>query len=119
MSALAPSRWLLALAAFALGSILTLAAVAGVFYVASDFTKPSPPSSDSTPVYPRPEFSRRVMGKTEAEVIQAVGKPDETSQDNESRYWHFKKRTRDPLTGGEDSDVQVVIKDGKVVNINY
>ena len=54
------------------------------------------------------------MGKPEAEVIAAVGKPDETSVDNDATYWHFKKRTRDPLTGDRDTDVQVVIKHGKV-----
>jgi hypothetical protein len=60
-----------------------------------------------------------VLGKSEEEVIDAVGRPDETSEDDDARYWHFKKRTLDPLTQEKDADVQVVIKGGKVASINY
>ena len=118
MSTLAPSRCSLALIAFALGSLSTLALVGGAYFAfnrAGQSQSPPPPS----PVYSRPEFSRLVLGKSEAEVIEAVGRPDETSEDDDARYWHFKKRTLDPLTQEKDTDVQVVIKDGKVADINY
>ena len=118
MSARAPSRWTLALFAFALGSLSTLALVGGTYYAingAQQSQSPPPPP----PVYSRPEFSRLVLGKSEAEVIEAVGRPDETSEDDDARYWHFKKRTLDPLTQEKDTDVQVVIKGGKVASINY
>ena len=117
MSDSAPSRLRLALYAFALGSLSTLAVVGGAYYAihrARQSQSPPPP-----PVYSRPEFSRLVMGKSEAEVIEAVGRPDETSEDDDARYWHFKKRTLDPLTQEKDTDVQVVIKGGKVASINY
>ena len=52
-------------------------------------------------------------------MIGAVGRPDETTEDDDARYWHFKKRTLDPLTQEKDTDVQVVIQGGKVAKINY
>jgi hypothetical protein len=116
MSAPAPSRWTLALFAFALGSLSTLALVGGAYYA---INRARQSQSPPPPVYTRPEFSRLVLGKSEAEVIEAVGRPDETSEDDDARYWHFKKRTLDPLTQEKDTDVQVVIKGGKVANINY
>jgi hypothetical protein len=119
MSTPAPSRWTLALFAFALGSLSTLALVGGAYYAISRARKSQSPPLPPPPVYSRPEFSRLVLGRSEAEVIEAVGRPDETSEDDDARYWHFKKRTLDPLTREKDTDVQVVIKGGKVVNINY
>src|SRR5215469_14735645 len=59
MPAPAPSRWTLALFAFALGSLSTLALVGGAYYAinrARQSQSPPPPR----PVYSRPEFSRRV-----------------------------------------------------------
>jgi hypothetical protein len=116
MSAPALSRWRLALFAFALGSLSTLALLGGAYYA---MNRAPQPQSPPPPVYSRPEFSRLVLGKSEAEVIEAVGRPDETSEDDDARYWHFKKRTLDPVTQEKDTDVQVVIKAGKVANINY
>jgi len=118
MSAASPSRWTLALFAFALGSLSTLALVGGAYYAINRARQSQSPLPHQ-PVYSRPEFSRLVLGKSEAEVIEAVGRPDETSEDDDARYWHFKKRTLDPLTQEKDTDVQVVIQGGKVVNINY
>ena len=119
MSSPAVSRWTIALFAFTLGSLSTLALVGGAYFAIhrvrqSQSAPPIPP-----PVYSRPEFSRLVLGKSEEEVIDAVGRPNETSEDDDARYWHFKKRTLDPLTHEMDTDVQVIIKGGKVTNINY
>jgi hypothetical protein len=119
MSTPARSRWTLALFAFALGSLSTLALVGGAFYAISRARQSQSPASPAPRVYSRPEFSRLVLGKSEAEVIEAVGRPDETSEDDDARYWHFKNRTLDPLTREKDEEVQVVIKGGKVANINY
>ena len=119
MSTPAPSRWTLALFAFALGSLSTLALIGGAYYAISRARKSQSPPLPPPPVYSRPEFSRLVLGRSEAEVIKAVGRPDETSEDDDARYWHFKKRTLDPLTQEKDTDVQVVIKAGRVVEINY
>jgi hypothetical protein len=119
MSAPAPSRWRLALFAFALGSLSTLALVGGAYFAINRARESQLPPPRRPPVYSRQEFSRRVLGKSEEDVIEAVGRPDETSEDDDARYWHFKKRTFDPLTQVKDTDVQVVIKGGKVANINY
>jgi hypothetical protein len=59
------------------------------------------------------------MGKTPREVIEAVGEPDRTSADSDTQYWHFRGRTRDPVTSHIDTDVQVVFRDGKVTSVNY
>jgi hypothetical protein len=119
MSAPTPSRWKLALFAFALGSLSTLALVGGAYYAINRARQSQLHGPPPLPVYSRPEFSRLLIGKSEAEVIEAVGRPDETSEDDDARYWHFKKRTLDPVTEEKDADVQVVIKDGKVANVNY
>ena len=119
MSAPAPSRWKLALFAFALGSLSTLVLLGGAYYAINRAWQSQSPPPPPPTVYSRPEFSRRVLGKSEAEVIEAVGRPDETTEDDDARYWHFKKRTLDPLTREKDTDVQVVIKGGKVASINY
>ena len=119
MSTPAPSRWRLALFAFALGSLTTLALVGGAYYAINRARQSQSPRPRPRPVYARGEFSRRVLGKSEEEVIEAVGRPDETTEDDDARYWHFKNRTLDPLTQEKDTDVQVVIKGGKVTNINY
>ncbi len=112
------SRPMLAIAAFVLGSILTMALAGGAYYAYRHATRGGPPPPRPT-IFTRPEFSKRVMGKSEDEVIQTVGRPDETTEDRDTRFWHFKNRTRDPLTGEEDTDVQVVLKGGKVAEINY
>jgi hypothetical protein len=119
MTTPAPSRWTVALLAFALGSLSTLALVGGAFYAINRTRQSESPPRPRPRVYSRPEFSRLVLGKSEAEVIKAVGRPDETSEDDDARYWHFKKRTLDPLTQEKDTDVQVVIKAGRVAEINY
>ncbi|WP_165251517.1 hypothetical protein [Paludisphaera soli] len=118
MSAPAPSRRTPAVFAFVFGTLFGLAMAAGGYVAISRALRPPPPAAAS-PVYAREDFSRRVMGKSEDEVIAAVGRPDVTTDDGGSLFWHFKKRTRDPLTQEEDTDVQVVIKEGKVVNVNF
>lgn len=115
----APSRRTLSLSAFVLGVLVALGAAGAAYFASWEKKQHRPPPPPPPPVYARDEFSRRIMGKPESEVIAAVGKPDDTTVDNDGTFWHFKKRTRDPLTGDEDSDVQVVIKDGKVARINY
>jgi hypothetical protein len=115
------SRWLLGLGAFVLGSLVTLGVLAVVLFTFfwGWQERGSPETERSPTVYAREEFATLVKGKTEAEVEQAIGKPDQTSEDTEATYWHYHKRTRDPVTGGTDSDLQVVFQNGKVVDLNY
>jgi outer membrane protein assembly factor BamE (lipoprotein component of BamABCDE complex) len=59
------------------------------------------------------------MGKTQQEVIQAVGKPDVT-QETGFTTWYYNSRTLDPVNGRVDYNAQVVFdEDGKVDHINF
>jgi outer membrane protein assembly factor BamE (lipoprotein component of BamABCDE complex) len=80
------------------------------------------PQTDQTQereVYTRDEFKQLILGKTEDEVLQALGKPRSTSQKENVQYWHYANRTMDPLTKKIDSDAQVVLENGRVRAINY
>ena len=68
--------------------------------------------------YTRDEFKTLVMGKTEAEVIAAVGRPDSSSQDGDRIKWTYRKRTIDPATGQVDAAIFVQFTDGKVSNVD-
>lgn len=101
-------------------AVVVVAVAAALYFGLSSFRgPPSGPEGAGRPVYPRPEFDRLVMGKAEAEVVKAVGRPDSTSEDEATQFWHYKRRVRDPVTDALDTDVQVVIEGGKVVGINY
>jgi hypothetical protein len=113
-------RWPAALAGFVLGAVVALGGAGGLYY---KYVWARPPAAEDAgpPPLARPEFTAKVDGKTEAEVLAAVGRPDDTSEDAAARtkFWHFKRRTRDPVSGAVDSDVQVVIQDGRVTAVNY
>jgi hypothetical protein len=76
-------------------------------------------TADTPTVYLRDDFNASVLGKSEDQVLEAVGKPDVTSEDAQATYWHYRRRTRNPATGATDSDVQVVFERGKVIALNY
>jgi hypothetical protein len=69
--------------------------------------------------YTRQEFTDLVRERSRDEVVRVLGKPDRTSQDEEAEYWHYRDRTRDPLTGRTDSSAQLVIRRGRVEVVNY
>lgn len=69
--------------------------------------------------YTRAEFTKLVVGKTQAEVIQAVGKPDSTSESGGRVWWYYSNTTTDPITGKTDQSIQLVFEDGKVSEVNY
>ena len=71
------------------------------------------------PVYPREEFARLVLDHSPADLLSTLGRPSRTSTDSDTEYWHYFNRTRDPVTGRLDSDVQVIFRDGKVVDVNF
>jgi hypothetical protein len=72
-----------------------------------------------TRVYTRQEFRDLVMGKTQSEVIAAVGKPDSTQDDGLGVNWYYYNRTTDPVAGKIDGSAQVVFKGGRVTAVNY
>jgi hypothetical protein len=101
-----------------LGGVLALVAVAVL--IVWMFVRPTPeknPPPESR--LARTEFNSKVVGRTEDEVFRDVGPPDFTSKDSEALYWHYRKRTTDPVTGAADTDAQVVFRDGKAVRVNY
>jgi hypothetical protein len=65
-------------------------------------------------VYTREEFKALVLGKTEAEVIETVGRPDETNEGVTSHGWIYKRRTKDPVTGKTDAVASIFFLKGKV-----
>jgi outer membrane protein assembly factor BamE (lipoprotein component of BamABCDE complex) len=112
------SRWTVTLGGFLLGSVVSLGLVVGVgFAILAYGNRPANDPSHQS-LYLRSDFTEMIMGKTEEEVLDAVGKPDRTSEDGDTRYWHYRKRTKDPVTGTPDSDVQVVFNNGKVVTVD-
>jgi hypothetical protein len=65
----------------------------------------------------RDEFAKLVVGKTEAELIAALGKPDRTSPVGDDTWWHYDKAAKDPVTGKVDLSTTVVVRDGKAVRV--
>jgi hypothetical protein len=76
---------------------------------------------EAKPVYARDEFEHMIVGMDENQVFESVGPPDRTASDTHSKtwFWHYLKRTRDPVTQKLDSDAQVVFEEGRVVKISY
>lgn len=69
--------------------------------------------------YTRAEFTKLVTGKTQAEVIQAVGLPDSTQEVGGEPVWYYKGITYDPVTGSTDHDAQLCFEEGIVGRVNY
>ena len=71
-------------------------------------------------VQEREDFRRLVMGKTEKEVIDALGEPNIKDEEaGGSKLWIYRNRTINPATGKPDSQVKVRIEDGKVVGVEF
>ena len=70
-------------------------------------------------LYTRDEFRKLLVGKTADEVLQAVGKPDSTSETALGAYWYYRHKTTDPVTGQTDANAQVCFFNDQVVRINY
>src|SRR5438270_194190 len=82
--------------------------------LAGGLTSGSAGNEPQEPVYLREEFTGLILGKTPEEVRQLLGTPAKTSSDPDTEYWHYRNRSRDPVTGRLDSDVQIVFRNGKV-----
>ena len=68
----------------------------------------------------RNEFEAKlVVGMSEQEVIAAIGTPDSTSENGNLKFWYYKQKTVDPITGKVDSSIQVCFKNGKYSDTNY
>ena len=69
--------------------------------------------------YTQANFKALVMGKSEADVVQAVGNPDMTSADGPAKKWVFLRRTLHPVTGRMDPAATVHFSDGLVVRVTF
>ena len=79
--------------------------------------RPTPTAvQEAKAAYSRAEFRALVIGKTEAEVVAAVGQPD-AIQDGGDRIWYYHGRTRDPVTGRIEGSVLLILKAGRVVRV--
>ena len=72
-------------------------------------------------VYTRDEFRALLMGKTEQEVIDLVGRPDSTDDNRgpDRKVYTYKRRTHDPISSSDDLHAYVYFEDGKVDRIRH
>jgi hypothetical protein len=75
---------------------------------------------DAKKVYTRDEWTKLVTGKTPAELIAVVGRPNSTTDnpDNTPRRWMYWNRVMNPATGKAGS-AWLEFEDGKVVRIEW
>lgn len=90
---------------------LWLAACAGV----------SAPKAEKREQLSRVEFEAQVTGKTRAELLDTVGRPDSTTDLTDVECWVYWRRTTNPVTLKADSYASVRIdrKTGRVVEVRY
>lgn len=66
------------------------------------------------------EFRAATLGKTQDEVIKALGIPYSTSVWSESQQsWTYEKRTYDPITDLIDHYTHVEFKNGRVTDVTF
>jgi outer membrane protein assembly factor BamE (lipoprotein component of BamABCDE complex) len=113
-------RWWFGVSGFMFGLVAAAVLAAGAAFMYWQGRSEVQAQAASAPtVYLRDDFTASVLGKSEDQVLEAVGKPDLTSEDAQATYWHYRSRTRNPTTGRIDSDVQVVFERGHVTALNY
>jgi hypothetical protein len=71
---------------------------------------------DGPKIYSRTEFEKAVVGRTEEEIIKAVGRPSETSEERaysvdglNFRIWTYRGATLNPITLKVDGQTKVKI----------
>jgi hypothetical protein len=70
--------------------------------------------------FTRLEFRNRFMGQTPDEVAAALGRPDETSEEEGVVRWTYRDRVRDPAPGqAPATPVMLVFRNGKVTEVRY
>jgi hypothetical protein len=121
--------------ALVLGGLLLLVVGCGAVFLFRYWATAIPPANATAPVvvqadpakgakgitrvYTRQEFRDLVMGKVQDEVIAAVGKPDETSEDGDVVRWTYGGRVRDPGPGQPAATPVVVFREGKAAEVQY
>lgn len=69
---------------------------------------------------PREQFRALVTGKTEQQVLDALGKPDQTQdQEGLGKLWYYNNAAVDPVTNKKTAIVQIVFEGGTVTMVNF
>lgn len=79
----------------------------------------NPAVADKQPRMTRPEFLAKVMGKTEAEVLAAIGRPEKTTGNPGDLSWWYRNQTTDPVSLKDDPTAVVWFKNGVVWNVLF
>jgi hypothetical protein len=84
---------------------LVVIAVIGMVILQTKVEEKAKQDDPATKIWSRDEFRAAVMGKSQAEVIKAVGRPDSTSDTPSGRpiRWYFSQRVLNPATQKPDS----------------
>lgn len=100
-------------------AVAGLGTVAVVGLLGAYFALTGPGRGPAPAVVPREEFRKALLGKTPDEVIRAVGRPEDTTDDGGRQMWTYRGRTKDPVTGNVDSAAFVHFKGGRVSSVDY
>ncbi len=71
------------------------------------------------PVMMRANFRKAIMGKTPQQVLAKVGKPKSTQDQDGSLFWYYRNKSKDPITGQLDYQIQVVFRKNRVSSVNF
>lgn len=66
--------------------------------------------------YTRKEFKQMLIGKSEADVVRLIGKPDSTHDQGPRTFWYYPSLTYDPISGKDDDKSMVEVSGGVVVD---
>lgn len=69
---------------------------------------------------PRDQFRAVINGRTKQQVLDALGKPDQTQdQEGLGELWYYNNAAIDPVTGKKTAIVQIVFENGTVTTVNF
>jgi hypothetical protein len=85
---------------------------------------PAGTGTSSSGLPTREELSRRLVGRSAAEVLKLMGRPYDTNKAVNTPYWHYRKSGGvciDPITGKADRQITVwfASEGGPVDRISY
>jgi len=69
---------------------------------------------------PREQFRAVINGRTKQQVLDALGKPDQTQdQEGLGELWYYNNAGVDPVTGKKTALVQIVFENGTATTVNF
>jgi hypothetical protein len=106
----------LAIVLLVAGGLFLEFAVAAVFVLDRSPTGSVQPARKS---YPRSELKRLVIGKSQAEVLQLLGRPDHTFEHAGGVDWTYLGISYDPIAREEPSLARLNFQAGRVVSVDF